>query len=520
MGQNLPLLPANTCAEAETRPPPENLSVPPTDTDDEAEMQPPPKNLPLPPTDTDDEWEVSLPRPALRFKLGQRVMLSCTLIRWSTGADGNTKSEYTPATIVDCWVPDPDTGEIDAYHAVLDNGRKIYVPTSCMDFDSEIREVNHSLLHQAVHNKQLDDLNNIINRAKAEGHASRTLDQVSEDQGQTALHVATSCGWKEGVQALLNARASVDMSDNLLRTPLLVAAKRGEHHLVEQFLEKNADVNAAEINPDHDPDFICTSHEMNGEHKTALHYAAELSNVPLTRVLLKGRANPNAIETKFQTPLHLAIDALRHDADCTFDLGDGISVFSLQCYPDLNGSFGTIAGAPVQSDNGAMCLPVCVEGSASDVMLLEPQNLRRSTGDVIELLVQAKADLNRGNLVLGESFTALHQVARTGNVTVTHKLLAARADVNRRETKVGFSPLHVAAKAAHPEIIQMLVDANADTALTINSGKTAADLAAVNGASKETIMLLGGSSGEAQPVASSVGYTALTPEQRRALFLE
>jgi len=472
---------------------------------------------PPPPTDTDDE--APPPPPTLRFKVGQRVMCSCTLIRWSTGADGNTKSVWTPATIVDCWVPDPDSGEIDAYHAVLDNGRKIYVPTSAMDFDSEIREVNDPLLHRAVHDRQIDALVDVVHRIKA-SEVELTLDAASEDQGRTALLAATACGWSEGVQALLSARVSVCRSDNLFRTPLLVAAQRGEYRLVEQFLRANADVNAAEANPDYDPDFICTSHELNCEHRTGLHYAAELSNVPLARALLKGRANPNAIETKFQTPLHLALDALKHDSDTAFELGNGVSIFGLISNPDLNGSFGTITGPPVQSDAGTLRLPVCVEHAASDAILLEQQNVRRATGYVIDLLVQAKADLNRGNQVLGESFTALHQVARTGNVAVTRKILAARADVNRQETKVGLSPLHVAAKGTHHDVIQLLVDANADTTLTINSGKTAADLAAVNGASQETILLLGGSRGEAQPAPSRGCIAVLTPEQRAALFLE
>jgi len=473
--------------------------------------------LPPPPTDTDDEGPP--PAPVLRFKVGQRVMLSCTLIRWSTGADGNTKSLWTPATIIDCWVPDTNSDEIDAYHAVLDNGREICVPTSCMDFDSEIRKVNHPLLHQAVNDKRMDDLVDIINRIKAKT-VELTLDSASEDQGQTALLAAMSCRWNEGVQVLLNARASVCTPDNLLRTPLLVAAKRGEYSLVEQFLRANADVNAAEADPDYDPDFICTSHKVNSEHRTALHYAAELSNVSLVRALLEGRANPNAVETKFQTPLHLALDAVRHDSETVVELGNGVSISGLLSNPDLNGCFGTITGPPVQSDLGVMLLPVCVEGSGSDAILLEQGNLHPATEDVIDLLVQAKANLNCGNHVLGESFTALHQAVRTGNAIITHKILAARADVNRQESKVGLSPLHVAAKATHYDIIQLLVDASADTALAMNSGKTAADLAVVNGASQETIILLGGSRCEAQPPPLGGSIASLTPEQRAALLLE
>jgi len=399
---------------------------------------------------------------------------------------------------------------------VLDNGRNIYVPKEVMDNDVQIREMVVPLLHQAVHGKQLDALLDVINRIKA-NTVDLTIDSRSEDQGQTALLAATSCGWNAGVQALLSARADVCMTDYLYRTPLLVAAKRGDFRLVEQFIGANADVNASEADPDYDPDFICTTHQANMEHRTALHYAAELSNVPLAHALLKGRANPNAVETKFQTPLHLALDA---SSNTVFELGHGISIFGLHSNPELNGSRGSIAGPAVQSDNGVLRFPVRVEDSASEVVQLKQENLRRVTEDVVDLLVQAKADVNLGNHVQGESFTILHQVARMGDVTLTRMILGARADVNRQETKVGLSPLHVAAKGKHHDIIQLLVDANADTTLTMHSGKTAADLAAVNGASEKTCLLLGGSRVEAQAAPSGGGYASLTPAQRKEMFLE
>merc|ERR1712100_437487 len=106
--------------------------------------------------------------------------------------------------------------------------------------------------------------------------------------------------------------------------------------------------------------------------------------------------------------------------------------------------------------------------SSNDVLLDEGQ-LHHTTETVIDLLLDAMADINVGNQVKGESFTMLHHVVRVGHASLVRKMLAARADTNRQDAKQGFSPLHVAAKGKHHEIIQLLIDANADTELTIKS---------------------------------------------------
>ena len=67
-----------------------------------------------------------------------------------------------------------------------------------------------------------------------------------------------------------------------------------------------------------------------------------------------------------------------------------------------------------------------------------------------------------GSQTLGESVTVLHEVVRLGDVDLTRMMLAARAAVNTQEVKGGLSPLHIAARAKHHDIIQLLLEANAD----------------------------------------------------------
>merc|ERR1712232_587982 len=114
----------------------------------------------------------------------------------------------------------------------------------------------------------------------------------------------------------------------------------------------------------------------------------------------------------------------------------------------------------------------------------------------------------------GESFTVLHQVIRMGDAKLAAKIISFRADVCLQDAKHGFSVLHVAAQSKHRDIVQLLLKARADTSQHIWSGKTAADLAALNGADTEIIQMLGGSAIGAVTRPINHDVASLTPEQR------
>merc|ERR1711941_184408 len=103
---------------------------------------------------------------------------------------------------------------------------------------------------------------------------------------------------------------------------------------------------------------------------------------------------------------------------------------------------------------------------------------------------EARADVNLGSQVLGESTTIVHHQAGRGDALLLQKLLAARADIDRQEAKQGFSALHFAARAKRQDVVQLLLDADADMQLRTAGGKTASEIAAVNGASDELLRIL------------------------------
>ena len=82
-------------------------------------------------------------------------------------------------------------------------------------------------------------------------------------------------------------------------------------------------------------------------------------------------------------------------------------------------------------------------------------------------LLAAGADVNyskEGN----EGRTALYKAALNGHLDVVQALVAAKADVNKGKTTGGATPLFVAAQEGHLDVVQALVAAEAD----VNKAKT------------------------------------------------
>src|SRR5690242_7396654 len=77
---------------------------------------------------------------------------------------------------------------------------------------------------------------------------------------------------------------------------LIRAAANRDEATVQKELDNHIDVNA-----------------QDGEGKTALHWASELNDVNLVRILLKAGANPNIKDRFSNTPLTLAADKYQRD---------------------------------------------------------------------------------------------------------------------------------------------------------------------------------------------------------------
>nr|XP_037272104.1 LOW QUALITY PROTEIN: NF-kappa-B inhibitor cactus-like [Rhipicephalus microplus] len=145
---------------------------------------------------------------------------------------------------------------------------------------------------------------------------------IQNDYGQTALHVAALCGRHDEARLLVVAGATVDATDDVGRTPLHIACRRGDCRVASDLL---ADVTGEET------DFLQTRYDVRpGGHDsartaalvsqrtlagdTALHLAVSSGSLDLVELLLRHVPDPNVRERYCgATPLHLACRLGRPD---------------------------------------------------------------------------------------------------------------------------------------------------------------------------------------------------------------
>mmetsp|Transcript_56889 Transcript_56889/g.144262 ORF Transcript_56889/g.144262 Transcript_56889/m.144262 type:complete len:522 (+) Transcript_56889:102-1667(+) len=386
------------------------------------------------------------------------------------------------------------------------------------------------LVHQAVQGRSAKAL------AEALQQQDHEVDELNS-KAETPLHMAAACGWQEGVKSLLAARAAVNAPDGGLQRPLHRATLRGDHRIVKILLSAKANPSAQDCNMEHDRRFkSATFDEQHDKHRTALHYAAQHGNLLVLRALLGDSRGPesyvNTCDAQQLTPLHLCLGLRKPDAE--LEVGSGVRVVGLQKRPEWNGRLGSIVGpACASADGSGHRWPVLIDGVESDGVLLKEDNLTMVADDVLDALLDAKADVNKGNFVCGVERTVLHEAAVSGDADLARRVLqTGRARIDAQD-KSGLTALHVAARGRRKEVLRLLVEARADVSLTTagaggTGGKTAAELARKNGADASVLALLGATAGSArgegevsveEKCGASMKISSLSEEQLKALYI-
>src|SRR5688572_4808251 len=90
-------------------------------------------------------------------------------------------------------------------------------------------------------------------------------------------------------------------------------------------------------------------------------------------------------------------------------------------------------------------------------------------GDVaaVRLLLDQNVDVNAAQ---GDGSTALHWAAYSGNVEIVRMLLASRANLKVKTRLGALTPLMMAARNGHSDVIKLLLDAKDDVTATNANG--------------------------------------------------
>jgi ankyrin repeat protein len=247
------------------------------------------------------------------------------------------------------------------------------------------------------------------------------------------------------VEAALKAGANVNSKSTENKTPLHLAAEKGQAEVVAVLLKAGADVNAKRESSDLIGDLKTPPRRPSNQGEalahfvrvgqmndgtSPLHSASAGGHAEVATVLLKAGAEVNANDNGGRTPLHAAATGGRADV---------VTVLLK-------------AGAEVNARAGDGTTPLHYA----------------TTAEVASALLRMSAEVNAKDK---SGRTPLHLAAGLGHAEVGTVLLKAGAAVEAK-TSAGWTPLHLAAEKGQAEVVAVLLKAGANPRATDGAGKT------------------------------------------------
>jgi uncharacterized protein len=289
-----------------------------------------------------------------------------------------------------------------------------------------------------------------------------------QPDGATPLAWAVYLDQQDTVDLLMKAGAKVNTTDEYGETPLTLACANGNGAVIGKLLEAGADANAA---------------RWDGE--TALMLAARSGNAEAVQLLLSKGAKLDSTESrKGQNALMWAAAAGHPEVvDALLKAGANASSVS-------NGGFTPLVFAAQKGDAKSV---LSLLGAGADVNYAVPggQSVLQiavigKKNEVADVLLAKGANVNNSDTM---GTAPLHVAAQAGSVELVKKLLAKGADPNARTLKIApegkgattgpfrgppgqLTPLHLAARANHEDVMRLLMSAGADPRIKGQDGTT------------------------------------------------
>ena len=294
----------------------------------------------------------------------------------------------------------------------------------------------------------------------------------------TPLSIASGEGHTQVVRRLLDKGATINVSDESCRPPLLAAIFKDNENIVQMLLENGADIKAkCNIDAWRVACGVASEHivkllfergadvnALDSEGRSALVTASRWGREWIMRFLLEQKADINVMDLEGRNSLHCAAMGhlsvvrllLEHEAEINARDNRGMTPLHYASNESI---------ARVLIERGA-------EVNARNENNQTSLHFASTEGDesVVQLLLAQGADVNARD---NQSMTPLHHASGSlfDIVSVVQLLLAQGADVNARDNR-GMTPLHYASDKGFESIERVLIERGADVNVRDENNQT------------------------------------------------
>ncbi|KAG4272987.1 hypothetical protein FPRO04_10067 [Fusarium proliferatum] len=302
----------------------------------------------------------------------------------------------------------------------------------------EIRDKNkRNALHLAV-SYDLAGIAHYLLQSRQSGSRASNLD-TQDVEGRTPLLLAASKGDESLIYLMLSQGFEPNTRDAIGETPLLLASERGNIAAVETLLEYSADPNL-----------------RNRHGRTALSQAAQNGYESLVYCLFSSserKVELNTQDNMGQTALILAAENGHANI---------VKFLVLQnANADIMGYDGKKAWQKAVDKGHASVVETLLSEKISPVRDRQAVNealllaSRRGWGDLVGVLLNQEVDLTFQSK--GEELTALHMAAMNGHHEVLSKLTAKGVEIVIKDLN-GRTALFLATEQGFPSIVRLLLE--------------------------------------------------------------
>lgn len=278
-----------------------------------------------------------------------------------------------------------------------------------------------------------------------------SIDRTDED-GRTMLWMASARGHDEVVKVLIDGGADVNKKGPKGASPFQVACGKGHLMAAGVLLANKADVNLP---------------NQNGF--TPLHSACMNGRDNVVRFLINVGAKVESLDKDGQSPLHIAI-AFGHatvirtlkPAEINALNSKGLTLLSIACQYRQPDSVKTLLelGASIKQPNDNKLTPL-----AFLCQVPREKDSDSKAVEIAKLLLEKGADVNGANAIGGpKTFSPLHYACARGNLELVKYLVDQGADINRKFSSMGITPLDTAkgSRTYNPKVCEFLIEKGAE----------------------------------------------------------